>query len=78
MLCVRVPGVFEVPAAGVELHEPHAALDQPPGDQAVAAELVGRLLADAVHARASPAVSLREVDRLGRGGLHAEREFVAG
>ena len=73
---VRVPGVFEVPAAGVELHEPHAALDQPPGDQAVAAELVGRLLADAVHVERR-CVFLRQVDRLGRLGLHAEGQFVA-
>ena len=43
-------------AAGrvVELHEPHAALDQPPGQQALAAEDRGRLVVEAVEPLASP------------------------
>ena len=40
---VGVPRIFKMPAAGIELHEPHAALDEPPRDQAVAAKLSGRL-----------------------------------
>ena len=36
-------------AAGIELDEPHAALDQPPRQQAAAAEVARSLLVDAVH-----------------------------
>ena len=46
-VAVGVPVVARV--AVVHLHEPHAGLDQPPGQQALPAVLVGRLLADAVQ-----------------------------
>ena len=38
---VAVPGVFEVAAAGIELHEADARSQQPPRDQALAAEVGG-------------------------------------
>ena len=48
-VAVGVPVVVVVGAAGVELDEAHAALDQPAGQQALAAEVVGLLLVDAVE-----------------------------
>ena len=74
ILRVRVPL-----AAGpvIELHEAHAALDQPPGQQAIAAEGGRLLVVEAVE-------SLRRLGLLGqvhgfrRLGLHAEGQFVAG
>ena len=50
---VAVPGVLDVPAAGVELHEADALLEQPAGDQALAAEVGGQLVVEAVHRRGS-------------------------
>ena len=61
----------------VELHEPHAALDQPAGDQAAPAVRVGRLAADAVHLQRRRAL-VREVERIGRRELHAGGQLVAG
>ena len=46
---VAVPGIFDVPAAGVELNETDAALDQSPGDQALAAEILSELIVEPVH-----------------------------
>src|SRR5438105_1947587 len=46
---VGVPVVVVVRAAGIDLDEPHAALDQPPGDQALAAEVGGPGLIDTVE-----------------------------
>ena len=46
---VRVPGFFQMSAAGIQLHEAHAAFDEPPCDDAVAAELIGGRLTNAVH-----------------------------
>ena len=62
----------------VELHEAHAALDQPAGDQAAAAVGVGRLAADAVHLLHRAAALLRDVERVGRRQLHPRGQFVAG
>ena len=38
-----------VVGAAPDLHEPHAPLEQPPGDQAVAAEVLGDLLVEPVQ-----------------------------
>ena len=48
---VRVPVAAReaVVGAAPDLHEPHAALQQPPGDQAVAAEVLGDRLVQAVE-----------------------------
>ena len=43
--------VVRVPGAGIELDEADSALDQPAGEQALAAECVGRLGADAVESQ---------------------------
>ena len=56
---VAVPAPLVLHAAAVDLHEPHAALDQPPGDQALLGEVraLGIVeavqLADRLPARAS-------------------------
>ena len=63
--------------AHVKLHEPHAALDQPPGQQAVAAVAFGVLVVEAVERRVS-AVSSRQIDRLRCGRLHAIGQLVRG
>ena len=56
-VAVGVPVVVVVGAAGIDLDEPHAALDQPPGQQAARAE-VARLVVDRGRtARAWPCVS---------------------
>ena len=52
-VAVGVPVVVVVGAAGIELDEAHAALDQPPGQQAAAAEVCGLRLVDAVELLAS-------------------------
>ena len=70
-------GVPLAAGAVIELHEPHAPLDQPPGQQAVAAEGLGLFLVDAVQLSGRLRL-LRQVDRLGGCGLHAEGQFVAG
>jgi hypothetical protein len=46
---VSVPGRLDVAAAGVKLHEPHPLLDQPAGDQALAPEVSGQRIIQAVH-----------------------------
>lgn len=72
---VGVPRLFEVAAAGVELDEADAALDEPAGDEAVAAKLVGGLLADAVHVQGLGRF-IGDVHGLRGFGLHAVRELV--
>ena len=49
---VRVPARLEVAAAGKDLHEADAALDQPARHQRLPPEVVGRLVVDAVQLRA--------------------------
>ena len=74
---VGVPVVVVMGAAGVDLDEADAALDQPPGDQAFAAEIGGARLVDAVE-RAGLGRFLAQIDGLGRGLLHAKGQLVAG
>ena len=47
---VPVPSWKAVVRSTPELHEPHSALEQPPGDQTVAAEVLGRRLVESVEA----------------------------
>src|SRR5690606_23640006 len=70
---VRVPAVR---VARVELHEADSALDHAPREETSRAELVRVLLADAVEAQGRFALAA-QVEEIGRGGLHAERELVA-
>ena len=61
-----------VPAGVHDLHEPHAALDQPAGHQAVVGE---RALLAGPRGRTSSSTSagsLREVGQLGHAGLHLD------
>ena len=75
-VAVRVPVVA---GAGVDqLDEPHAALDQPPGDQALPGERLARRRAPGRRARASASVSPREVEGLGGLAHHAEGGLEAG
>ena len=76
-VAVGVPVVVVVGAAGVELHEPHAPLDESARQEAPPAELLGALLVDAVE-RAG-----RDDDRVRRSVLrrigderHARRAFA--
>ena len=78
-----------VPGGVDEVDEADASFDQPPGEQAVSSEaLVGVaglaasaladfLAIDPVQIACRPGFA-REVDQLGRGGLHAVGQFVAG
>ena len=75
-VAVRVPRLVVVAAAGVDLHESHAALNQPPREQQLVAELAGAVLVAAVELLGLLRL-VREVDGLGRGRLHAVRELVA-
>ena len=61
----------------VDLHEAHAALDQPPGDQALLGEV--RRTSGCRGRRASCVArgSLVDVERLGRGHLHAVGQLEA-
>ncbi len=71
---LRQRGVL-VPAAVEELDEAHAALRQPPGEQAVGGERAGRSRLGAVHLE-HPVGLLREVGQLGHGRLHAVGHLV--
>ncbi len=65
-----------IPVAEDDLNEPDAALDQPPGDQAIAGER--RLVwVRAVHRERGPALA-PEIQQLGSAGLHPKRHFVGG
>ena len=70
-------GVPFAAGAEVELHEPHAALDQPAGQQAVAAGVRGFFLVEAVEA-ARFFRFVGQVDDLRRGRLHAIGQLVGG
>ena len=68
-IAVGIPVGVVVVAAGVNLHEPHAALDQPASQQASPAEILGALVVQAVELERVGRF-LREIDRLGRPRLH--------
>ena len=61
-------------AVAVDLHEPHAAFDQPPGQQALRAVRLGFRAIQAVHPLRRRGL-LREIDQLGGFGLHAIRQL---
>ena len=69
--------VVPVLVAGADLDEPHAALDQPAGDQAAGAELAGRRVVEAVERQGRGRLA-REVERFLRGRLHPRGQLVAG
>ena len=73
---VLVPGGIVRVVAVIDLHEAHARLAEPPREQALAAKVIGLFLADAVERAAFRADSSRD-DQVGRGLLHAPREFIA-
>ena len=75
-VAVRVPVGVVVRPARIDLHEPHASLDQPPREQALAAELLGARVVDAVELLGARTLGI-DIDRLGRGALHAVGELVA-
>ena len=62
-------------AAGIQLHEADAPLDQPPRQQAHAAERLGLFLVDAVQ-RLRVGGLLRQIDRFRSGRLHPKRQLV--
>ena len=75
---VRLDVVVGVPAghvARVELDEPDAALDQPPGQQAAGAELGRQRVVEAVEAPGLGRLA-RQVDGLGGRALHPVGELV--
>ena len=73
---MAVPTPFVLHAAGINLHEADAALDQPAGHEALPGEVVAPLLADAVQL-VDVLRLLVDVDRLGRGHLHAIGQLKA-
>ena len=70
--------VVSVPrlAAQEDLHEPHAPLDESPGDQAARAVLARRILVESVEA-ANVGRLGRDVECLFRGRLHGGGQLVA-
>ena len=76
-----VPGVVGlqvavlVPVAVAELDEPDARLDEPPRQQALAAEVGGVLVVDPVE-RLGRVRLLRQVHHVGKRPLHPERQLV--
>ena len=60
-----------------DLHEAHAALDQPAGDQAARAVLRRGRVVEAVQRRVAGGLA-RHVERLLGGRLHARGQLVAG
>ena len=73
---MRVPVGVVVRATGIHLHEAHAALHQPPRQQALAPEFLGLRLVHAVELLGLGALE-RRVHRLGRGRLPAVRQLGA-
>ena len=76
---VRVPGigVLVADAAGKDLDEPHAALDQPPRHQALPAERLADRLVEAVERLRGLGLA-GDVHRARRASLHAVGELVRG
>ena len=64
-------------AARVDLHEAHAALDQPAGHEAAAAKLLGDQVVEAVQPLGRLGL-MREIDGLRCVRLHAKRQLVTG
>ncbi len=58
-----------------QFDEADAALDQPPGDEALPPVQLGRAVIDAVETPRRLRL-LRDVHQLRHGGLHAEGQFV--
>ena len=75
-LSMSAVGVPLAAGAAVELDEPHAALDQAAGQQAVPADGLGRRIVQAVEGERLGGLA-RQVDGLGGLGLHAEGQLVA-
>ena len=72
---VGVPGAGAAVGAVEDLHEPDAALDQPPGRQAHLAERAGHVLIQAVEPMACRRLVVKP-QHLGHGHLHAEGQLV--
>ena len=67
---VAVPAPLVLHAAAVDLHEAHAALDQPPGDQALPGEVRALRIVEAVERLRRPRFAF-EVEAFGGRHLHA-------
>ena len=76
-VAVGVPVVVVVGTAGVELNEPNAALDQAPGQQALASELVALRIRQTVEFLRRCGL-LRRSTASGALRLHLEGQLVAG
>ena len=77
---VLIPELAARPLRGlrvVDLNEAHAALDQPTGEQALAAEDLRHRFVQTVK-RLRGAGSRPQLEGLGRFGLHAKRQFERG
>ena len=72
---VAVPGFGSVSAARVELDETDALLDEPPRDEALAAEVGGETVVEPVHLPGL-LVLLLQVHHLGGRGLHPVGQLV--
>ena len=72
---VVVPVLRRPSGPAPDLHKAYAALDQPPGRQALAGEGVAFLDADAVEGLGRGGLA-GQVERLGGGRLHAESQLV--
>ena len=74
---VGIPVVVVVGPAGIELHEAHAALNEPPGEEAAAAEVGGARVGEAVKGLRLGRLA-RQIDRLRSVLLHLPGELVGG
>src|SRR5689334_5481891 len=72
---MSVPGLFQMSPAGIELHETHTALNQPPCNKAVPSELRCLGVVHPIHIQGF-AILLCEVDRFGNFALHPKRKLV--
>ena len=73
---VVIPGVVAAAAIHINLHDPHAALNEPPGHKAPAAIGGGNLIVETVHLPGGLAF-LRHVESIRSGYLHPRRQFIA-
>ena len=76
-IAVRVPrvGILVADAAGEDLNEADAVLDQPPRHEALAAIWLGDRIVEPVELLGGLRLAV-EVDRAGRAALHAIRELI--